>query len=467
MERTICTIARRMAMTLLLAVTVATAQAQNTLVSHIDCCKAGVCSIYIAGWVYDSDQNTKWDWWLGHGINVFAFVSTDPNETYQGYFPIPHDDMEYIVRTDVNDAYGLCNEHGFRTMISLNPYLYLFQDDEGDISERTFYVKIYLKANFGNGSQNFLRHSFAVTVRRNFGDGSEENPYIISDVGDWNDIIRAMNDDDMGGYYNGSHYRMDEYFDDTTPVTTMFGTAARPFTGTFDGNGKTLNVNLGGALHVAPFAYTNGATIKNLTVAGSITATQSAGGIVGYATDALTLRNCACSATIIGFQNYAGGLLGWCDDLTLNISDCLFSGVFSPANGGLYHPIALKDSTKTVTVPPTITVYYVNTIAPSEGLGNDLVGMASGVPVSRTLVNGVWDDPIVAADGRTYYGVHFTGKHLPYTYGFETPLAEEGWTMVDEDSGTKIETTTRYSHSGRHAFGFHCMDMRVNATPNT
>ena len=445
MERTICTIARRMAMTLLLAVTVATAQAQNTLVSHIDCCKAGVCSIYIAGWVYDSDQNTKWDWWLGHGINVFAFVSTDPNETYQGYFPIPHDDMEYIVRTDVNEAYGLCNEHGFRTMISLNPYLYLFQDDEGDISEQTFYVKIYLKANFGNGSQNFLRHSFAVTVRRNFGDGSEENPYIISDVGDWNDIIRAMNDDDMGGYYNGSHYRMDEYFDDTTPVTTMFGTAARPFTGTFDGNGKTLNVNLGGALHVAPFAYTNGATIKNLTVAGSINATQYAGGIVGYAAGTLTLRNCACSATISGFQNYAGGLLGWCDDLTLNISDCLFSGVFSPANGGLYHPIALKDSTKTVTVPPTITVYHVNTAAPSEGLGNDLVGMASGVPVSTTLVDGVWDEPIVAADGQTYYAAHFNGKHLPYEYGFGPPLVEEGWTMVDNVGNTGIWGLTNYS----------------------
>ena len=451
-------------MTLLLAVTVATAQAQNTLVSHIDHCKAGVGSIYIAGWVYDNDKKTKSSWWLGHGIDVFALVSTDPNETYQGYYPIPHEEMEYIVRTDVNEAYGLCNEHGFRTMISLNSYLELFQNDEGDITERTFYVKIYARINVGNGPQNYLRHSFAVTVRRNFGFGSEDYPYIVSDVGDWNDIVRAMNDDDMGGYYNGCHYRMDDYFDDTIPVTSMFGKSTRPFTGTFDGNGKTLNVNLNGDLYVAPFTYTNGCTIKNLTVSGTINATQYAGGIVGYAANTLSIQNCVCSATISGFQNFAGGLLGWCDNLKLNISDCLFRGAFSPADGGKYHPIALKDSTKTVTVTPTITVYYVNTAAPSVDLGNDLVGMTRGIPVSETLIDGVWDDPIVAVDGQTYYAPHFNGKHLPYTYGFENnSLAEEGWTMVVTGGYTGILSppNQRLTHSGQYIFYFDFPDQNT------
>ena len=444
----------RTAMTLLLAVTTTlTAWAQNTLQFNLDYCKAGICSICIAGWVYDSDPNTKLSWELGHGIEAFAFVSTDPNEVYEGYFPIPHDDMEYIVRDDVNTAFGLTGYHGFKTMISLNNCIPLFQDDEGDISELTFYVKIYVRANFGNGYKNYLKHSTSVIVRRNFGDGFEENPYFITDAGDWNCIADVLADKDINEYFKGCYYQMDECYEDETPVTKMFGTATYPFKGHFDGNGRTLNVQLNGTEHVAPFAYTQDATIQNLTVDGTINATQSAGGIVGYAANTLTLKNNVCAATISGFQNYAGGLLGWCDDLTMNLQNSLFKGAFSPGSGGKYHPIALKDAEKTVKVTPTITVYYVNTVVPSEGLGNNIISMEKGAPVSATLVDGVWDDPVMAADGQTYYGAHFNGKRLPYEYGFETPLEEDGWTMVDRVYGTRI-FCDEYNHSGNCYFIF-------------
>ncbi len=420
---------------LLLAVMTTTAWAQNTLVSHIDYCKAGVGSIHIAGWVYDSDPNTKLSWQLGKGIEAFAFVSTDPNEVYYGYFPIPHDDMEYIVRDDVNTEFGLQGKHGFRNNISLNPYIDLFQGDEGDISERTFYVKIYVSANFGNGSQNFLKHSLSVTVRKNFGFGSEENPYLITDAGDWNSIADAMADGDIGQYFSGSYYQLgNEYFefDNTIPVTKMFGTATQPFTGHFNGNGQTLKVNLNGDMHVAPFAYTNGATIQNLTVAGTINASQYAGGVVGYASNTLTLQNCVCSATITNFQNYAGGLLGWCDDLTLKLENCLFKGAFSPGSGGKYHPIALKNASATVTAPAAAGLFYVNNMPPSPELDNIIIIGAEGFPASMTKIDGEWDDPVIAVDGQTYYTVHFEGKNLPYEYSFENQnLIIEGWTMKD------------------------------------
>jgi hypothetical protein len=45
-----------------------------------------------------------------------------------------------------------------------------------------------------------------------------------------------------------------------------------PYTGTFDGNGHTINITLSGsASYLALFAFNNG-TIKNVTVAGSVTA---------------------------------------------------------------------------------------------------------------------------------------------------------------------------------------------------
>ena len=431
---------RKAALMLLLAVMSTTTLAQSTLMLNVDYCKAGVGTIHIAGWVYDNDPNTKLSWELGHGIEVFAFVSTDPNEVYEGYYPIPHEPMEYIVRDDVNAAFGLTGYHGFINNISLNPYIYLFCDDEGDISERIFYVKIYVRANFGNGFKNYLKHSLSVTVRKNLGFGSEDNPYLITDAGDWNSIADAMADKDIGQYFSGSYYQMDEYYDNTTPVIKMFGTATQPFTGHFNGNGQTLNVNLSGDMHVAPFAFTNGATIQDLTVAGNISASRYAGGIVGHGgSSTLTLQNCVCSATISGFQNYAGGLLGWCDDLTLNFQNCLFKGSFSPGNGGKYHPIALKNANKTVTMPPTITLYYVNTKAPSEGLGNNIIARANGTPISVSFVDGVWDEPVTATDGQPYYAAHFNGHHLPYEYGFENnDLSAEGWTMVDCVPGTMI-----------------------------
>ena len=454
---------RKAALMLLLAVMSTTTLAQSTLMLNVDYCKAGVGTIHIAGWVYDNDQNTKKDWWLGHGLDVFAFVSTDPNQVYEGYFPIPND-MEYIVRTDINDTFGLCNEHGFSTFISLNSYINLFEDGEGEVSEKTFYVKIYVRANFGGGSKNYLKHSLAVTVRKNLGYGSEDNPYLIFDADDWNSIADVMADKDIGGYFSDRYYQMSEYYNDETPVTKMFGTATQPFSGHFNGNGQTLNVNLNGDLHVAPFAYTNGATIQDLTVAGTINASQYAGGIVGCAANTLTLQNCVCSATISGFQSYAGGLLGWCDNLTLNMDNCLFKGSFSPGSGGKYHPIALKNADKTVTMPPTITLYYVNTKAPSEELDNNIIAKANGTPVSVSRVDGVWDEPVTATDGQPYYAAHFNGQHLPYEYGFENnDLSADGWALVDSYSYTGIlgNFTDYTPHSGDCQFEF-CTTSTIN-----
>lgn len=59
----------------------------------------------------------------------------------------------------------------------------------------------------------------------------------------------------------------------TVSSSNMLGTESTPFTGTFDGQGHTLNVNIDSNQHgAAPFHYISGATIKNLTVAGSVTA---------------------------------------------------------------------------------------------------------------------------------------------------------------------------------------------------
>ena len=110
-----------------------------------------------------------------------------------------------------------------------------------------------------------------------------------------------------------------------------------PYSGTFDGNGHTisgLNVNYrnkNGGL----FCYVMNATIKNLTVAGSVTHSSgdgvAYGGIVGCA-DSSTIENCTNRCTVTG-NWYAGGIVGWSTDSDI-IGCANFGNISSPSFSG-------------------------------------------------------------------------------------------------------------------------------------
>ena len=119
-----------------------------------------------------------------------------------------------------------------------------------------------------------------------------------------------------------------------------------PYSGTFDGNGHTisgLNVNYrdkNGGL----FCYVKSATIKNLTVAGSVTHSSgngvAYGGIVGYA-DSSTIEDCTNRCTVTG-NLYAGGIVGWSEDSDI-IGCANFGNISSPfRSGGICGKVAGK-----------------------------------------------------------------------------------------------------------------------------
>ncbi len=144
---------RRAAMTLLLAVmTAATAQSQNTLVSHIEC-YGSERVVYIEGWVYDSDPTTKW-WQLDKNIELKAIVSNTPNKEDDGYERMREVSVEYFARDDVNTAYGLSGKHNFRMEVPI-----LINIEPGEAPSRTLYVKVYATVNNGNGYEDFLLNS--------------------------------------------------------------------------------------------------------------------------------------------------------------------------------------------------------------------------------------------------------------------------------------------------------------------
>ena len=91
------------------------------------------------------------------------------------------------------------------------------------------------------------------------------------------------------------------------------GNSSNFFSGTFDGNGKTIsgiNINKSDGNYKGIFGLVNG-TVKNLVVINSsIVAYQNVGAIVGYLNSG-TIENCHVGNDVtISAQNYAGGIAG-------------------------------------------------------------------------------------------------------------------------------------------------------------
>ncbi|MCI6102466.1 MAG: hypothetical protein MR709_05370 [Bacteroidales bacterium] len=126
--------------------------------------------------------------------------------------------------------------------------------------------------------------------------------------------------------------------DITEAVNTMAGTSTRPYQGTFDGQGHTLNVNLSGGQNVAPFPVASNATIENLRVTGTIAASgKYAAGIVGNVVvgQPTTISDCESNVTInstVSGDGTHGGIVGaTSNNGYVVISNCAFTGVMNGA----------------------------------------------------------------------------------------------------------------------------------------
>jgi hypothetical protein len=150
------------------------------------------------------------------------------------------------------------------------------------------------------------------------GVGTGGRPYQISSVADMEALAAKVNG---GKDYVGEYFLLTG---DLTGITNIIGVDnAHPFKGTFDGGGHLLTVTISNtAQYVGVFGCANGATIKNLGVAGSVTCTGASGevfvgGICGYMTNNGSITGCYNTASISGSASgagsvefYAGGICG-------------------------------------------------------------------------------------------------------------------------------------------------------------
>ncbi len=139
------------------------------------------------------------------------------------------------------------------------------------------------------------------------GEGTEANPYLIktaADLAKFAEFVTAG--ETLSGYY----LKLEN--DIEVASFTQIGNKTKAFSGYFDGNGKTIKgVNLEGASNLGMFAILSGATVKNLTIEGSISATGGTNGLLAAQAYCGTLiENVTVKGTVSGGSTDNGGLIG-------------------------------------------------------------------------------------------------------------------------------------------------------------
>ena len=168
-------------------------------------------------------------------------------------------------------------------------------------------------------------------------DGSEDHPYEIFTAIDLKNFRDLVNDE--GGNPNAHAKLMDNIdlkdvcgpeLNNGQPVSwTPIGTSSsKPYTGTFDGNGKTIenlyinNTTSANDQGLFGFVGSEG-TVQNLTVTGSVSVSvgEDVGGIAGQNNG--NVINCAFTGSVSG-DLHVGGVVGNNNGGT--VTGCIFSG---------------------------------------------------------------------------------------------------------------------------------------------
>jgi len=147
---------------------------------------------------------------------------------------------------------------------------------------------------------------------KNFpGHGTPEDPYLIAEPAHWFKLVSEL---DGGDSYNERYFKL---VADLT-ISRMAGLDTKPFSGTFDGNGHILTLDLTGTGYAALFGCLDGATIKNLHLAGNVTSDLYPAAVAAYVSSngthrSSTIVNCENSAAIHSASSsnvYAGSYVG-------------------------------------------------------------------------------------------------------------------------------------------------------------
>lgn len=221
---------------------------------------------------------------------VFGFNDTEHN--FYGSIDIDQNQKEFSVAKTIISIYDSSN-----TLIN----------DNFDINGFSVIVKA---GDFGVQNNGINKSNI-----ENKPWGSESNPYIIGtrdQLVTLSNIVRGATNATNSWYtsdvykyvkgtiasYGGAYFKLARSIASIGNITPI-GTISNVFAATFDGNKNNLsdlNISVAGN-NVGLFGYISGATIKYLTVNGSVKGSSNVGGVVGYALNS-TIENVTNNASI-------------------------------------------------------------------------------------------------------------------------------------------------------------------------
>ena len=182
----------------------------------------------------------------------------------------------------------------------------------------------------------------------------EEGPYTITSTAD---LIALASQVNAGNTFSGKTFIQTADIDlggvqDAEGIWSgtqwsPIGNNKKPFSGTYDGNGKVINnlyYNNPSVQYTGLFGYIKDATLTNITIAsGFVYGYQHVAGICAAAVGNSTISFCANCATVYGKMERNGGICGWAS--AVNIHNCINYGLISGFNftGGIIGLAASAD----------------------------------------------------------------------------------------------------------------------------
>ncbi len=226
------------------------------------------------------------------------------------------------------------------------------------------------------------------------GEGTQGNPWQISTLADFLAFAYYVND---GHNMKGEYVKL---MDNIKTVTTPVGyydasiNVKKQFIGDFDGNGKTVTVNINQTAKKSCGlfgAIAEGANIHDVTVEGMVNSTfDDAAGVCGLvnADNGVKITNCVNKANVTSTSSYIGGIAGWVDSKSnFAIDNCSNEGNIKGARsvGGICGSVRTGDITNSKnsgSVEATLTNNNISdNVADLNGVGG-IVGFANGSFVS-------------------------------------------------------------------------------------
>ncbi len=226
------------------------------------------------------------------------------------------------------------------------------------------------------------------------GTGAADDPYLIPDkerLEAFRYYINSMSKDGGAGQYFKLTANIDLENEPWSPIGTGYG---YPFAGTFDGGDHTvsgLNIN-GSSLDKLGFfrKIGEGGTVKNLTVAGSVTGGAYTGGIVGE--NEGTVENCRNACTVSAPESHAGGIAG-CNLWHGTVKNCSNTGaVTGETAGGV---VGQNEDTVTVegcSNAGPVTGYFAGGVAGSNRDSGTMKNCSNTGPVTGNYAGGIVND---------------------------------------------------------------------------